>query len=292
MDNKDDLELIDRYYLHQLDEVERQEFEKRMSEDADFKAEVFGYEEAIQAVRLYGRAAMKKRLQERPLIKKPRRIKYWFWIGLSVTVILICAYLFLPSNQPKPDHTPPVDPSQIDATNPREQQAVITIPDTPASHTKPPKTIIKTNQLFAEAYQPYKEGSGSTLGSPQPSDSSDLANIRRLKKLAEEEKYEESLVIYNQLSQEFKDEEVALFYKANSLLALDSIGEAATLFNKLALKSNGTYASQAQWYSALCALKNKKLPEVKQWLGMIIAKDSYATKELRKKANTLMGKLK
>ncbi|MEO6039443.1 MAG: hypothetical protein ABIQ93_13605, partial [Saprospiraceae bacterium] len=149
-----------------------------------------------------------------------------------------------------------------------------------------------TEKLFAAAYHPYRDGSiervirsGST-----PIDTSKLS-LEEVKQLAQEGKYAESLVILEQLPPEIQKKAVALFFKANSLLALGRMAEAAALFEQVALNRQSAYAGHASWYAALCALKKGDLPKAKKWL-QAVATDSNLSARERAEANQLLAKIR
>ncbi|MFN0217059.1 MAG: hypothetical protein ACKVT2_22605 [Saprospiraceae bacterium] len=284
--------LIEQYYRSELSESERVAFEKRLASEPDLQEEFKLHEMAMAAIRFHGRDLLKQQLRERPLIEKPRWRRYWLWAGLSGIVVLVGVFFCLDRDKPQvpPDNSD--RPIVLKSDSIPDKNSAITNPELLPTPKKPLPKAINVNQLYAKAYRPYKEGTGTTLGSdPQSPDTSNLASIELLKQLAEVEKFDSSLAVYNRLSPELQNEEIALFYKANSLMALGNTKEGAILFESIALDSNATFISEAQWYAALCALKKKDLRNTKKWLRMVTAEGSYASETLRKKAIRLLNKL-
>lgn len=114
--------------------------------------------------------------------------------------------------------------------------------------------------------------------------------MNKLKRLAQEEKYSESLATIEQLPKELQSNTAILFFKANSLLALGRTDESALLFEGIASNQQTAYASYAQWYAALCALKKGDLPRAKKWLRAVIS-GSDASETQRMEAKSLLEKL-
>lgn len=114
--------------------------------------------------------------------------------------------------------------------------------------------------------------------------------MNKLKRLAQEEKYSESLATIEQLPKELQSNTAILFFKANSLLALGRTDESALLFEGIASNQQTAYASYAQWYAALCALKKGDLPRAKKWLRAV-ASGSDASETQRMEAKSLLEKL-
>ncbi len=288
--NEQDLSLIERYFAAELSEAERLAFENRMTDDADFKDDVLLYSKGMAAIRLYGRDMLKKKLQDTPLIALESPSHTWRW---ALAAVLVLAAFIGVYWWPKTQSLPPT-PTVLTPAPP---------PGTARQSTHPPpfnqpiaNRQIDTKKLFADAFKPYSPPDQN--GSVKSADTTHTHNIGTnkttvdtLKQLAKEGKYAESLSVFEHLSKEQQSQSVALFLKANSLLALGRTDEAAVLFEEVASNKQSVYASYAKWYAALCALKKGNLQKAKKWLQEL-ASGADASKTQREEAVKLLNNLR
>ena len=288
--SEQDLLLIEQYYRNELSEAERLAFEQRMAEDSDFREEALLHQRAMTAIRLYGKELMKKKLQDRPLVTPKPKPRIWPWMVTTGAVLAVVFGIFWWSEA---DEKPPLPPQPV----PPPFVDTLHQPPPPLPTVHPPVAELKPDakKLFADAFKPFKPSQDETVKSAdtskaQGSGMSRLASLNKLKQLAQEEKYSESLATIEQLPKELQSNAAIMFFKANSLLALGRTDEAAPLFEGIASNQQTAYASYAQWYAALCALKKGDLPRAKKWLRAV-ASGSDASETQRMEAKSLLEKL-
>lgn len=277
------MELIDQYYLHQLDEAERLEFEIRMSEDADFKAEVLKYKEGIKAIRVYGRAEMKKRLQERPLINVPeQQIKYkpqptWYRllkIGVPICIALgIAWWTYQHFEGQKTQDNPPLSP--IKENNQQTPGIDTSGQNTPIQQadkgTNPIKNSNKGNELnvdslFASNFEPYSDPQLEELRYRDPGSE---PQYEKFLVLFLDKQYDNALKAYEQLDGDEKNTDLVLLVKANALMGTDHFGVAIPVLEKLLDSKNPAFINDARWYLALCRIKLHQISKAKVQLQKI-----------------------
>ena len=300
--SEQDLLLIELYYRNELGEAERLAFEQRLTEDADFREEALLHQRALAAIRLHAKDLLKKKLQDRPVVAPDPRPQIWRWAAGAAALLLaawLIGYCWTQAHQPPPIIAPP----QSAPTAPTDTAPQKNAPPPLDTASPPPSEQAKTKprldkeKLFADAYQPHKPDPGGPVKSatptaPQDTGSSKVTTINQLKQLAQEGKHAESLAAYELLPQDMKGRDIALFFKANSLMALGRSDEATALFEGIGANPQSAYASYAQWYAALCALKKGDLPKAKKWLRQVAAEGGNTSKEQREEAKKLLERLR
>lgn len=288
--SEQDLLLIEQYYRNALSEAESLAFEQRMADDEAFRAEALSHKKALLAIELYGKEQMKKKLRERPLVKADRLYRVWPWMLGICTLILLMLFWRIESQKQLEKPTEPVTPS-TSPTTPIPSGTAKPLPQQADNDNI--KQTTNTQKLFATAYHPFQEGgTGNNVRSNgQNPDPDKMTGLNQLKQLALEQKHAECLEAYEKLPAGTQQKEMALFFKANSLLALGRTDEAAGLFEGVASSQQSAYASHAQWYAALCALKTGDLPKAKKWLQEL-GSNNNASAAQRTKAKNLLRQLR
>lgn len=98
--------------------------------------------------------------------------------------------------------------------------------------------------------------------------------------------YKQAIPLFDQAFQNTQNSEL-LFYKGNSLLALNETDEAIDTFKKH-LSYSDILTNRTHWYLALAYLKKEKIDEAKQELYLLI---NSAESFKRKEATSLLKKL-
>ncbi|MCD4744671.1 MAG: hypothetical protein K8R58_00050 [Bacteroidales bacterium] len=93
--------------------------------------------------------------------------------------------------------------------------------------------------------------------------------------------YMESIKTLNIILESLSNIYCVNYYKGVALMELDSILPAKATLQKVT-KVRNLFSEQAEWYLALCFLKENNIREVKKLLEKIIAKDSYYASNAQK----------
>ncbi|MCC6462413.1 MAG: hypothetical protein IT260_18240 [Saprospiraceae bacterium] len=260
--NEQDRLLIERYYRQELTEAERLSVEQRLASDPAFRAAAQLHEKAIGAIRLWGRADLKKRLADRPLKREPGSRK-----GLFVHVLLLLAVVVAwwiwpaplvdaPAPAPAPPTVPPVDtPALPPAAPPGRSQ--------PAAS---PKTI-PAAELFASTFKPYTEASLQVTvrdNTPQTPLNTFLQSYTR-------GQYDQAIASFELLPATLKDAPKTQLLLANALLATRQPVRAAAILAPLSQSAHAKYAADGRWYLALSQLASGELSRARAALELIRA---------------------
>jgi hypothetical protein len=264
--NQDELILIERYYRNELGEPERLAFEQRMAEDAAFKEAVELHGKAIQAIRLYGRTEMKKRLENRPMVvvkNNSSRIVLLKWAA-AIAVVAGLYWWF------KPGAVPEVAPESHNAPTEPIHPDVVKAPEPVVPKVTPPSVVHHANpeRLFASAFKPYK-GESIVPGVRGVEDGKDPETL-----FVEQYfngKYREALATFSRLEPDRQKNDNFLFIRANALLALKKPTEAAAVLDDIIKRGNYYEIGQVKWYRALAELGKGDVVGTKQMLQGIVA---------------------
>jgi len=288
--NEQDLTLIERHYRHELDDAERQSFEARMADDAEFKASVLLYAKAALAIRSYGHEQLKQRLGQRPMPEaSPTKRWYRHWRGGSVIAgLLLLAGWWLHMEQPTGDGDNPV----IIDTIPADQEPFNTpaaVLDTPYKQAQKDQTAQKAGKpdidsLFAESFEPYAYL--SVLGSGN----GDETSLDTFLLFYRKRNYGATIDAFDRLPDSLKRNDNNRLLLANALLSKGRTREAVSYLQAIQKQSDTDFKSEAGWYLALAQLKMGKVPDAKALLNQLAA--DPASTEYREKAKALLEKLR
>lgn len=123
----------------------------------------------------------------------------------------------------------------------------------------------KNNKLYESFFEPEK------LISLQSSNGNS-SNFDKANGLYKSKNYKEAKVLYEKTLVESPNNSWALVYKGCSEMELNQIGNAISTFQQL-LAQHNDFSGMANWYLALCYLKNKDEPQVKNSLERILVDD-------------------
>jgi hypothetical protein len=279
--NEFDLALIERYLRGELNEAEREAFETRMAADEAFQREVDLNSRALAAVNFAGLRDLKKNLQEREVAfrqSKKRTRQRWLLALLTLFLMTLVAYWLWKKGAAK-QHTGPhiqTPPSTIDSLKKTEKSPSDNIqleqtkqPENTAP-SKPPiaQRQLDAQKLFAEAFQPYRDASLN----PSVRNEESATPFEQFLQLYWENQHPQALAAFENLSPALRGSDDALFLKANSLLATGQTTAAAALFEAIQSRGESRFAGQAEWYLALCFLKNRDLGKAKKQLERLLSK--------------------
>jgi hypothetical protein len=250
---KKDQELIERYLRNELTEAERTAFEQKLDAGSAFRQEVKMHEQALQAIRLKGREALKDRLRERDKAldgqQKNGSNRNWRWVFLFFAVAaLVVVWQWNSSGEKLPEQP---QPSGIPSDS--LENDTLHSPPQKESNQKQPAVAQKpdADQLFATYFQPYKDESLN----PAVRSEDDMDAFDRFILLYLGGKHAEALAAFEKLSPALQRNGNTLFIKANSLLATGKAEEAAAILEQVTANGRTRYPGEARWYLALAYLK-------------------------------------
>ncbi len=140
---------------------------------------------------------------------------------------------------------------------------------------------LNNNQLYKEYFEPAKNVSTPIVRSESNEKIIDNAFIAY-----SEANYKQAISLFDQAFQNTQNSEL-LFYKGNSLLALNETDEAIQTFKKH-LSFSDILTNRTHWYLALAYLKKEQIDEAKQELNLLInSGESFK----RKESASLLNKL-
>lgn len=229
MNSSTDISLIEKHFEGELNEQERQEFDRKLEADPAFHSLYHQEKVLIDGIIASGKKTMRRRLQQLeqslPEVKhergKIRRLNSILWAAASFLVLFTIGalsyyYIFSSSSSEK---------------------------------------------LYAEYYEPYP----NVYSVIQRSD--DPVNLDELDKafLAyEKSNYEEAVELFKLVTAKH-DTPLISFYLANSYLAAEMFDEAIETYKKLLTEAE-SFEHQVQWYISLAYLKKGDLEETKKHL--------------------------
>lgn len=287
---------MEQYLRHQLGKEEHRAFEARMAADEVFRQEVLLHARTLAAINFHGLSELKKKLQQREEehIREKRSIfepvlsiggaiagdpntegtrLYLNILGkLLLILILILILIFFPEREEKNHHkTPDIqepktiqDSTESKKSNLQDSLQVKSIPSkSPTVQHRP-----EPQQLFAAVFQAYQDASLN----PNVRDDQNPSPFEQFMQLYWEHQHPQALAAFENLSPTLQESDDALFLKANSLLATGQTTEAAALFEAILSRGESRFAAQAEWYLALCFLKNKELGKAKKQLERLLSK--------------------
>ncbi len=273
-----DIEQIERYFRHALEEEERAAFERRMAEDAGFAREVQLHGLAMEAIRMEGEALLRARLTQKgkqldEQSPAPGRRK-WLW---AIPVVLLGAFAIWQLSRPlAPAGPAPAEPTpQAPAAPPAPPRD--TLPQAPPSKEEP-KARERTDaggqerELFAAWFQPYRDDSLE----PLVRGDGDATPEEHFYELYWKGQYRQALAAFDNLEPESKNKGDVRFLKANALLAVGNAREAIPL-----LESPGRtrFQAEAEWLLALAYLKSGQRDKALAQLNMVAANASSPRRE-------------
>lgn len=269
MEDKDE-QLIERYYLNELDAAERAEFERRLKEDEAFWEAAHLHADALTAIRLEGVALLRKRLtakgRELDAQAAGRRGRKWWWL---LPVFLLCAVViwrFLRPDGDVPALPSSVTPAASPAVPPDTTPARIPQDKMPGERPKPPQKTGR--QIFAAWFRPYRDE--SLEPSVRGGDGA-LSPSEHFQQLYWDGDYRAALAAFDSLGAAARNNDNLLFLKANCLLEAGRPGEAAPILDAIIRNGRSRFAAQAPWYLALAQLRAGKRQEAKALLRRIAA---------------------
>ena len=226
-------ELIYKYFLDELTAHERQQFEFRLHENADFKAEYDFQENLRIAIKNTERDKLKERLQD---VEKqhtaPPKSSWTLWrVAASIAILLGIAGLgfFI-------------------------------------------GTRANTQKLYAQNYEVYPNTAFNiTRGEGAASKKRDAFTAY------EAHEYDKAIPAFKAL--DLMDQNpVMIFYLGQSQLAANLPKQALDTFDKV-IRANAEFKSEAQWYSALAALKIKDKLKATQLLTALVDTKGYKSEQ-------------
>lgn len=247
-------ELIERYLLGELSELEKTDFEKKLAEDPLLRKELDAYRLGVGAIKLYQREILYKRFQK--LDGDKYKNSWIFWIVALISLFIL---LFI-INQRKSvskeverrsavsdtSQVIPANSETMDTMHPLEKQ----LPE-----KEPPK--VKTIQKKST---PEKKNSESQIIAmdiaPYRGDELNY-KVRGVEELSVYdqfmmaywlEDYNKVLEYFEKLNPGMQINGNVLFIKANALLGLKKYKEAKNLFKKVSENKNARYADLAKQY--------------------------------------------
>lgn len=284
--SEQDYGLIERYLRHQLSEAEEQVFEARMAADEMFRQEVQLHGRAMAALNFQGLNDLKKKLQQREethaLQKQKRQRRFWgllllLTLGLALVLIFWCWAKIgtPPESEPVIQKTPTDQPK----TKPQKSLPPNTLPE--KQSTTAPKTPpiaqrkVNNDALFAVAFQPYRDASLN----PNVRDEQNPSPFEQFLQQYWEKQYLPALQAFEKLAAELQSNDDVLFLKANALLATGQTAAATALFEGIISRKTARFVQQADWYLALCFVKNGDLLRAKKALQAIAAQLDHPQQE-------------
>jgi hypothetical protein len=89
------VENIEKYLLHQLDEIREQEFTEHLQICEECRKKVHKEQELIAGIRRYGRSEMKRRLQQRMRREQGRRFEWTQVASIVAAIVLMLGAVFM-----------------------------------------------------------------------------------------------------------------------------------------------------------------------------------------------------
>jgi tetratricopeptide (TPR) repeat protein len=275
-----DYALIERYLRQQLSEQEQREFEAQLAVDKALQEEVILHEKALAALNFRGLSDLKQKLQQREVIhtlaKQKRQQRLWVGLLFLLSLVLMLIYwLWVKTGSPAElDSAVPQAP-RVRPQNKPEQSippdtSPVIQPPTPAQAPIAQRRI-NTQELFAEAFQPYSDASLN----PNVRDDQNLSPFEQFLQFYWNQQYQLALQSFEKLDQVLQTNDDVLFLKANALLATGQIDAAQSIFRAMITRNESRFCPAAEWYLALCLVKKEELLLAKKQLQGISSKTDH-----------------
>lgn len=255
--SEQDLHMIERFIAHEMTTEEAKNFEHRMEQDTALRKEVEAYELALFAIREEKKAELKQKfisLEELNKLHKPETRLIPMWIKVAVSAAAIFLILFLTRN------------------------TWATYPET--------LTPEEQNQIFADNFSVYRD---ETMNPNVRGGDEDTSALIKFQTAFWNGNYASALTLYDSLSSGLQQSDRLRFFKANMLLETNRYDEALVILNELLQDPEFIYADDVTWTIALIHLRSGEVKEGIHLLKMLTKAES---KEVREKAKGLLKELR
>lgn len=264
-------ELIERYLAGELSMDEKASFEKKIQEDAQFRAELEAYQNIVDNLKSVRNQELKERLirLEGSAARKgsflDRRI---FFAIVFISALALIAWFVILNNrsvteaatptheiEPPPktpgveDDTPASFPSMDEDSIHFLELNRIKSKDNPAAKKIDP-IAVKTdkNKLLASNFKPYIDDDLIAM----VRGSGDMTNYEKFIDLYLKKDYAKALEMYDELEVSLGKSDNMLFLKANLLLGLKRSGEARVILESIVKNDRSRYTLEAKKYLRYC----------------------------------------
>ncbi|MGB5024348.1 MAG: hypothetical protein WBO44_03315 [Saprospiraceae bacterium] len=247
-------ELIERYFLGELSNLEKADFEKNLAEDPVLLKEFEAYRLSLGAIKLYQREILNKRFRE---LDRNRYKNAWiFWILAVLTLVFLLFLINQRKSVSKEDERVNAvsDTAQLNPTNSETMDSM-----QPLEKQLPEKELPKENTIQRKS-NPEKRNTESQIITmdivPYRGDELNY-KVRGVEELSVYdqfmmaywlEEYNKVLELFEKLNPGMQFNGNVLFIKANALLGLKKYKEAKSLFKKVSENRNARYAILAKQY--------------------------------------------
>lgn len=283
---------MERYLAKELTPAEQIEVEQRMRVDGQFKKDLSAYQFAVEAIKLSEREKLKDRFKQRDrMLDKnsntidPRKNISIRWLAAaSIMSVLVAGYfLYAPdrnideAKNDSKDSTRLVQnlPVKVDTTHANVPKEIIQ--PSKFKQTKPEKT---GPQIFAENFEPYRD---DAMDPTSRSGNDDLTDPEKFELMYWEGKYPDVILIFKNFKPSQQQNDNYRFLYANALLATHNTEEAKDILAAVTLNYKSIYRTEANFFLALCEIKNEKYIEARKFLKNYLEDPEAVQKEKARK---------
>lgn len=257
--------LFDKYFHQQLNEAEKEEFEKRLLEDEKFAIEYQLFTDIVTGIKAASEEKLKERFIEidKTLDTPIIRSSTWYAVRVAAVIVIfligISLFYIL-----KPGKSPEQEISGTEQTNDSDLNKQPQIKVEPeiqlAEETKPAEVENEDRKLIAmniynEQFKAFPNQLAA-LSRGIPTDSVALAMY-----YYQREEYKTCLDVLTGLRIKDKNNEDYLFYSAICLMYETEFSDAISLFNTINNNKKSKYKTEISWYTALIYLRTKRITE-------------------------------
>ncbi len=267
MEEQDD-KLIERYYSRDLNESELADFERRLTDDVEFREAVHLHADALEVIRMEATALLRARLTEKGRVldaqaQAPKN-RSWRFVAWMILALGALAWWWISQK-----NTPPSVPGNINNVAPPAIESIpsTTPPTTPNTPGKPAQKTPDNQKVFAALFQPYKDASLE----PTRRGTSQTSPSEQFQQLYWDGDYRSALAAFDSLDLSAQKNDNLLFLRANCLLANGQAKEAGVLLEAILRNDRSRFMGQAGWYLALSRLQTGRRKEAEVLLRQIAA---------------------
>jgi len=291
-----DQTLIERYLANEMTTTEKSHFEKRLALESELQQELEEYKLVMEAIKLAERQELLQRFRDRDKILdrksrnysiRPNR-RYWVLSAAAIVMMVIAWRFFIqPAHHADQAQDFPKDSTLIQQNLPVQQDTPQEDKINNEKKEEVKKVTTKPNgkELYADNFEPYTDDS---LNPTSRSDEDDMSALEKFQLSYWNRNYKEALAAFQKLIPAQQENDNLRFLKANAMMALGQLEEAAILLDGVSKNPKSMYKTEALYYLALCEVRNEHFDSAKKNLTTYLGDPGSLQKA---KAKTILTKL-
>lgn len=284
--------LIEKYIAGELSITDRHEVEQRLKDDSIFKQEFEEYMLTMDALKIAQREELRERFRKRDKILDRRDSGFlhrpkslWLLAAIVTGVVLLSWLAYYGFKQPAEEEIfTKQDSSRLeqtiehlpDTSRKLEIQTPQDIGNRPRPKDLPSK---KGEEYFAANFEPYEDESFD----PVSRGTDDAKPIDQFQTHYWNKEYSKAVDVFNQLSDEYQQNDNLRFLYANALMGAGKVGTAESELTEILQNQKSVYLTESLFYLALTQIYRGEFPGAKYNLETYLQKPDAKQKSAAEK---------